>query len=140
MAPLVGGGSLDLRQVPPPDTAAAEWVCLSELTDGWYALTNTDRRVGFALAFDVAVFPYLWFWQMWGGQGGHPFHGRAYCCALEPWTSWPDSGIEETIRNGTAITLAGSSFIETSLRAVAYSGLHRVDGVTREGVVTGEES
>ena len=39
-------------------------------TDGWYALTNTDRRVGFALAFDVAVFPYLWFWQMWGGQGG----------------------------------------------------------------------
>jgi galactose mutarotase-like enzyme len=140
MAPAADGDSVDLRQVPPPETAAAEWVCLSELADGWYAVTNTDRAVGFALAFDVAVFPYVWFWQMWGGQAGHPFHGRAYCCALEPWTSWPDSGIEETIRNGTAITLAGSSSVETSLRAVAYSGLRRVDGVTSEGVVSGAES
>ena len=43
IAPVVGGGSVDLRQVPPAETGAAEWVCLSELSDGWYALTNTDR-------------------------------------------------------------------------------------------------
>ena len=126
--------------MPPPDIAAAEWVCLSELSGGWYALTNTDRRVGFALAFDLEVFPYLWFWQMWGATAGYPFHGRAYCCALEPWTSWPDSGIEETIRNGTAITLAGAASIATSLRAVAYAGLRSVDGVTGDGVVSGDSS
>ncbi len=138
-APGSAGGSIDLRSVPPAETGAAEWVCLSELSDGWYALTNTDRRVGFALTFDLEVFRYLWFWQMWGGAAGYPFHGRAYCCALEPWTSWPDSGIEETIANGTAITLAGAASIDTRLRAVAYTGLTGVTGVTGDGVVTGDE-
>ena len=123
MAPAAAGGTVDLRQVPPPETGAAEWVCLSELTDGWYAVTNTDRG-------SASPSHSMWRSSRTSGSGrcgvataGHPFHGRAYCCALEPWTSWPDSGIEETIRNGTAITLAGSSSIETSLRAVAYAGL-----------------
>lgn len=136
-APLAAGGTVDLRRIPGSDLAATEWVCLSELEAGWYALTNTDRRVGFALTFDTAVFPYLWFWQLWGGSPGYPFFGRGYCCALEPWTSWPDAGIEEAIRNGTAITLAGSASIETSLRAVAYTGLTSVSSVSPAGEVTG---
>ena len=91
-APLAAGGVRDLRQVPPPSSGTAEWVCLSGFEEGWYGVTNTSRGVGFGLRWDADVFPYLWFWQVWGGMPGYPWWGRHYNCALEPWTSWPDNG------------------------------------------------
>ncbi len=129
------GEQVDLRIVPPIDTGVADWVCLSGFDEGWYAVTDQERRVGIGMAWDPGMFPYLWYWQVWGGLPGYPWYGRHYNYALEPWTSWPDAGLERAIANGTAMVLPGHGSIETSLVAVAYTGLREVTSISRAGDV-----
>ena len=134
-APLQAGGAVDMRVVPPPELGTSEWVCLSGFEEGWYAITNTERRVGFGMAWDPTLFRYLWFWQVWGGYPSHPWYGRHYNCALEPWTSWPDSGLGEALQNGSALSIGPSETIETHLVAVAYDGRTSVARIGRDGQV-----
>ena len=135
MAPLALGGTTDLRRVPPPDEGRDEWVCLSGLDEGWYGITSGRQKVGFGLRWDAAVFPYLWYWQVWGGDRDYPWWGRHYNCALEPWTSWPDSGLTEAIANGSARTLEGHESLSTRLIAVAYAGRDGINGIRENGEV-----
>jgi galactose mutarotase-like enzyme len=136
-APGVDGSVIDMRMIPGPDSGTADWACLLELESGWYAITNTQSRIGFGLVFDSTLFPYLWYWQMWGGWKGYPFYGRAYCCALEPWTSWPDAGLDAAIANGSALVLDGNQAIGTTLKAVVYTGLTHVESISEAAEVTG---
>jgi hypothetical protein len=135
VAPLDTGDSVDLRVVPSVDERRHEWVCLSGLQGGWYGITNRRRQVGFALAWDPTVFPYLWFWQDWGGSTGYPSWGRGYACALEPWSSWPDSGLSEAISNGSAMKMDPWASITTRLAATIYTGVDRIYGVDPDGTV-----
>jgi len=134
-APLAAGGTRDLRIVPASTSGTAEWVCLSGFDQGWYGITNGQRRVGFGLRWDAAVFPYLWFWQVWGGLPGYPWYGRHYNCALEPWTSWPDNGLSDAIANGSALAIQAGQTIETRLLAVAYGGRESVRSIGEDGEV-----
>ena len=135
IAPLSAGGSLDLSAVPGPDAGRSEWVCLSELREGWYGITSGRRRVGFGMRWDTHVFPYVWFWQVWGGEPDYPWWGRHYNCALEPWTSWPDAGLDEAIVNRSAAKLEGGASVSTRLIAVAYADRERISGITETGEV-----
>jgi hypothetical protein len=56
-----------------------------------------------------------------------PWYGRAYTCALEPFTSYPPGGVANALRNGTALVLRSGQVLETELAAVAYEG----EGVKR---------
>jgi hypothetical protein len=62
---------------------------LTDLTDGWYGITNQRRKVGFGMVFPHAIFSSVWYWLVAGGGYGPPWWGRTYNLALEPWTSWP---------------------------------------------------
>ena len=134
-ARLNGGGTLDLSVVPPEDAGRSEWVCLRDFDEGWYGITSGRKQVGFGLRWDASLFPYMWFWQVWGGEPDAPWWGREYVCALEPWTSWPDSGLLEAIDNGSALTLAGDGTLETRFIAVVYSGRDRIEGIDESGDV-----
>lgn len=134
-APLAAGGFRDLRVVPPPTSRTAEWVCLSGFDEGWYGITNTIRGVGFGMRWDASLFPYLWFWQVWGGMPGYPWYGRHYNCALEPWTSWPDNGLSDAIANGTALRIGAGETMRTRLLAVAYIGSDVVERISEDGEV-----
>jgi hypothetical protein len=133
------GGLADASRVPAYGAERAqEMAYLAELTDGWYALTNPARKVGFGLRFDHQLYRYVWLWQQLGDIAtGFPWWGRTHTIALEPWTSYPTTGLNEAIANGTAITLAPGAQLETSLCAVAYAGFERVSGVSAEGNVSG---
>ena len=135
-APLAAGRLRDLRKVPPASSGTAEWVCLSGFDEGWYGITNTDSGVGFGLHWDAELFPYLWFWQVWGGMPGYPWWGRHYNCALEPWTSWPDNGLSDAIANGTALRIGPGESVSTSMLAVAYRGTAPVTRIDSDGAVT----
>jgi len=132
-APLAAGGTLDLREVPGREARRSEWVSLSGMEEGWYGVTNRSRRVGFGMRWDVAVFPYLWFWQVWGGGADYPWWGREYDFALEPWTSRPDSGLLEAIANGTARTIAGGERLSTRIHAVMWDGRDGIAGIDADG-------
>ncbi|MFN8457192.1 MAG: hypothetical protein U0401_21440 [Anaerolineae bacterium] len=115
---------------------AQEMAYLADLADGWYAITNPTRKIGFGLHFDSNLYRYIWYWQQLGNVAqGYPWWSRTHTTALEPWTSYPTNGLTEAIANGSALQLEPGQQIQTRLCAVAYEGLERVAQVTAQGKV-----
>lgn len=139
-AQAAGGGTLDASRVPAyGEVRAQELAYLTDLTDGWYAITSAAHEVGFGIHFDHHLFRYIWCWQQLGDVAeGYPWWGRLHTTALEPWTSYPTNGLAEAVENGTALLLQPGQTIETRLCAAAFSGLRRVTCVTAAGDVEGE--
>ena len=137
--PAPDGTVADASLVPAYGEAQAqEMAYLAELQNGWYAITNPARQIGFGLHFDHQLYRYIWYWQQLGDVAqGYPWWGRTHTAALEPWTSYPTNGLNEAIANGTAMTLAPGQVVETQLCAVIYTGLDRVGEVTAAGEVRG---
>jgi len=132
------GKEVDLSHIPGKDVRAHDQVYIMGFKEGWYGLTNTEMKLGFGLVWDRSVYPYVWFWRPLGGAWDHPFFGRAWAVALEPCTSWPNTGLSDQIIRGTAAKLKGGSSIETELKAVTYTNFNRVKRITPEGMVEGE--
>ena len=117
----------DVTRIRSSDTKSVDVLRFKNFSEGWYGLTSARLRVGVGMAWDADLFPNLWMWQVYGGHLDYPWYGRTYNCALEPFTSWPPSGVKNALENGTARVLAPGEVIETELVAVAYEG----SGVTR---------
>lgn len=131
------GASVDASVIAPFGAVQAqEMAYLAELTDGWYAITNQHRGIGFGLRFDQNLYRYIWYWQQHGNVAqGFPWWGQLHTVALEPWTSYPTGGLAEAIANGTAVTLKAGEQLKTSMLAVAYTGKSRVKTITTDGVI-----
>ena len=128
------GAMLDISRVAAPGERTHDTVFLDQLAGGWYAVTNSARRVGFAMTWPADVFGALWFWQVYGGAFGQPWYGRAYNIALEPWTT-PETTIGAAIAAGSARRLAPGAALEVTLRAIAYAGVQRVAAVLPDGQI-----
>ncbi len=138
-APAPDGSLADASQIPAyGDMQAQEMAYLAELAEGWYAVTNLTRQVGFAASFDPKIFRYVWYWQQLGDVAqGFPWWGRTHTAALEPWSSYPTNGLNEAIANGSALYLEPAQEIQTRISASAYAGFRRVNGVSPEGEISG---
>lgn len=130
--PQRGGGSLDLSVARPPDPPAVEQHFLTELREGWLAVTDPDSRSGFAMAFDREVFPVVWLWSVYGGWRG------VYTAAFEAWTAYPGR-LDKVIEGGLQRRLEPGQTFETEVRFIAFEGLSSVSHVSPDGHVRGEE-
>ena len=101
------GSPLDLRIVPPESGRTMDNCYLRDFSEGWISIYSQNRRVGFGLAWDPSVFRFVWLWEALGGGLGYPWYGRTYNIGLEPWTSYPCSGLPSAVENGTARNLPG---------------------------------
>jgi len=117
-------GTRDVSLVRGRDAAVFGGHWATDLAEGWLALTDTVTRRGLAIAFDPAVFPHAWLWQVYGGWRGH------HHLALEAWTSHP-MDLEGAITAGRARSLAPGEALETEVAFVLHAGLDRVTGVDR---------
>jgi hypothetical protein len=112
-------------------------VCIGNLKDGWYAVTNLNKKVGFSLKWDKEVFPFIWIWRVYGeGHKSAPWWGRVKCMALEPCSSFSPVGFKETIKNGTAIKMKPQQEINTSFMAIAYEKDSNVTGIDKSGNIS----
>jgi|HigsolmetaAR203D_1030402.scaffolds.fasta_scaffold09967_2 galactose mutarotase-like enzyme len=99
------GGPVDLSVLPERNTPS-EIVYLTGFgKDGWYSVYNPNKGVEVKVAWDAEQFPYLWYWQEFGGTKDYPWYGRHYNIGLEPFTSYPTHGLEEAVRNGSAAAI-----------------------------------
>jgi hypothetical protein len=130
------GGTIDLTRVASGEARSHDLAFLTEMRAGWYALTNTSRRVGFGMAWPLEVFPVLWFWQVYCGAMQQPWYGRTYNVALEPWTT-PYKTITESIAHNTQRTLDAGEALEVEFCAVAYAGVQRVGQIHPDGQIEG---
>ena len=90
-------------------------------------------RLGFGLVFPKELFRYLWYWQSLGGGFGYPFYGRAYNVGLEPFTSYPNLGLEAAIENGTALLTQPGQRVTASIKAVVFTGAQGVERIKPDG-------
>ena len=119
--PLVtgrNGETVDLSVVPGPPV---QRLCyMADLAGGWCALRNPTAQAGVALAWDLDVFPHLWFWQEIGG-GGFPWYGRGDIVALEPASQWPSHGLAAAAEAGHAHLLQPGEIREARLTCVLFT-------------------
>jgi galactose mutarotase-like enzyme len=129
------GAPLDLRIVPPKTRQAMDNCYLKDFANGWISVHHTQKKIGFGMAWDANVFPYIWLWQAFGGGIGYPWYGRSYCLGIEPWASYPCAGLKTAIENQTARQLAPGTSLDTWLTAVAIRGGDDVSYISRNGTI-----
>ena len=112
---------------------------VTDMPEGWYAITNQRTGLGFGVIYPKDVYRYLWYWQALGGGFGYPWYGRTYNVGLEPFTSFANDGLAGAIENGTALELRAGQRIETHLKAVAYTGAQGVERIHPDGSVDKRE-
>ncbi|MBI3744951.1 MAG: DUF5107 domain-containing protein [Chloroflexi bacterium] len=129
--PTLPGGR-DVSAVRGRDAAVFGGHWVTDLAEGWLALTDTSTRRGVAIAFDREIFPVAWLWQVYGGWRGHQH------VAPEPWTSLP-MDLDGAIAAGRARSLAPGEILETEVAFALHAGLRRVTRVERtaESIVVG---
>lgn len=131
------GRRVDMSRIPAAGSRLSRVLYLKEFEEGWYALTNTGLGWGIGLVWDATLFPYACFWQETGGELGHPFFGKAYVTAIEPFSSYPGIGLTAAMeKTGTQLTLAPGESRTLELSVVFYEGSERVTHIDRAGAVT----
>jgi hypothetical protein len=105
--PAQHGGSIDLSVVPGRG-AASDIVYLAGFGErAWYEITDPALRLGLRVGWDGGVLPYLWLWQESGATTDYPWWGQVQVTGLEPFSSYPTSGLAAAAANGTALRLPG---------------------------------
>jgi len=130
----INGERLDLSYVQGPEAGFAELIYLNQLSAGWYAIMDPEKQLGIGLSWPLEVFPYLWFWMVYGKAPGYPWWNRAYVVALEPWTSAPND-LDQALELGTCAHLEGGKQISITFSATAITGLETVTKITPDGSV-----
>lgn len=133
MLPALGGGALDASLVPPAEPPSHDFVTLKP-SEGWFALVNAARGVGFALMWDLALLPVLGLWRLNGGAGGYPWWGTRRMLALEPACDLPS--LADAAARGTAIVIEGGGSHTLSLEASVFTATTAVTKVASGGVIT----
>ncbi len=128
------GTIIDLRKVPSEEIRCNDRVSLFDFEEGWYAVTNQQKKIGFGIAWEKEIFPFLLYWQSFAGWKGYPFYSNAYTLALEPRSSFPFP-LTRAVEHNTHKTLDPHQAISTRLVAVAYSVEDEIEGISITGEV-----
>lgn len=123
---------LDFSRILPKHSDKWNMYFLQELSDGWYALVNQRKRLGFGMVWDRNVFRYLWFWGCYNFRNMSPWYGRAYTVAVEPFTSLPYA-----MEQSTLISIPAGKAMRTELKAVVFEGKSSIEKINTDGTVTG---
>jgi len=113
-ARLRGGGTIDLREVPGVEAGSHDDLYVTGLESGTLTVSNPRLRLGFRLAWDAGLFPWVTVWQAYGGALELPLTG-SYALGIEPWTS--RHCLEEALAAGEAVELGPRGELRASLEA-----------------------
>ncbi len=123
------GTSVDLRKIPPRDADSTLFAYGTGLKEGWFALTDLERDLGFAYTFPEAIFPTCWLFASFGGWRSH------YCLLIEPCSGYPYR-LNEAVQKGTCPMLQPGQVLEFESVGTFFRGRTKVRGVTGAGQVS----
>ena len=127
MAPDKQGKLVDVSRPMPPDRKTAFNLYVTNLREGWYAITNPSLALGIGMRWELQVFPYLLIWNVYRGFYNSPYFGRTYNIALEPYSAIPDN-LDQVIRLGRDIRLNPLQELSTKFAIIVYGANGRVKG------------
>ncbi len=115
MAPREDGSTLDMRQLPDPDSGTSHFYYGVELEAGYAAISYPAEEVGFGLTFDPDMLSSVWVFGSYGGWRG------LNTVILEPCTGYP-ANLADAIANRSVRSLAPRSSVTTTLTASVLDG------------------
>ena len=122
------GRIIDMTRVLPMESDIADQHYLPEVSEGWYAVTDTQSKVGFGITFPTSIFPNLWLFRTFGGWRG------LYTLILEV-SNGLSTNLAIARETGRCGHLTPGQVIEAEIKAVAYSGYENVERVNLDGSV-----
>ena len=128
--PKRSGQTVDMRLIPPQGNWS-DFHYLPDVAAGWYAVTDTQAKIGFGVAFPTTVFPHLWLFRAFGGWRG------LYTLIVEISNGYPNR-LEAAREQGHCGHLEPGETLEAEVTAVVYTGLSSVEAVQPDGQVIGE--
>jgi galactose mutarotase-like enzyme len=108
------GEMIDLASIPGRQVHSHDDAFLTGLERGHYSVTSPRQGLRFSLDWDETLFPWVAFWQPYGGADQPPFTGM-YGVGIEPWIS--RYSLAEAVEKSQARRLAGRTSLETRLVA-----------------------
>jgi hypothetical protein len=129
------GEKINLSTVPYKENQSADLAFFGELDEGWYGITNPKLGFGFGMVWPKELFPYAWLWQEFMGSEGWPWYKSAYVMAIEPFTSYDESGLTHCIENGTARSIQPGETIEVELTALFFESRNGISYISPTGEV-----
>jgi hypothetical protein len=103
----------------------------------WYALANSELKLGVGVAWTPNAFRYLWFWQEMRASTGFPFYGRTYTMALEPHSSYPHGlvNVMNTTRTHHTLGAGESLSAELVFALFEYDPAKTIERVELDGAI-----
>lgn len=121
--PGADGAVVDYSVVPAKDTPSELFYLTGFPGEtAWYEITRPNSPLGMRVEWDATAFPYLWYWQEFGGTRGYPWYGRGYNIGLEPSAAYPTTGLADAVANGSAVRLGPGESKRVWLRASVVGG------------------
>ncbi|MEW9522120.1 DUF4432 family protein [Streptomyces tubercidicus] len=109
IVPAAEGGTVDLREVPGPDSGRSVFGCLTDFEVGWFGIDSPTAGFGIRVDWDRDVLPHAWLWQECHASEGFPWYRRAYVIAIEPANVLPGDPSPGEPERGNAPLLPGHS-------------------------------
>ena len=107
---------------------------VTDMPEGWYAVRDTKRGVGFGVSYPKDLFEFLWFWQSYGGGFGYPGTAGPTTSAWSPSRA-TQHGAGPGHRQRHRLVLEAGARVEASYAAVAYTGDGPVSRIAPDGSV-----
>jgi hypothetical protein len=107
-----GGKLRDCSVVPPAGSGGDHSVQLTDFAAGRGCIWNERQRLGFALEWDLATFPYAWSWNCSGGVRRYPLWGQGHIITLQPSTS-PVGRFTDLLRDGQLMSVPAGGKVST---------------------------
>lgn len=81
--------------------------------EGKYRLERPEDGLTLEVRWDQDVWPYLWYWQNYGGNADAPFFGCEYNIGLEMFNVPPKLTLAEAAEKGIALKLKPNGFLSS---------------------------
>jgi hypothetical protein len=122
------GRPVDMRQVLGAEARTSEFQFAHPIAEGWFAITDTEARLGAGMVFPKEHFPVIWLWLGYGGW--RDFH----VAAVEAWNAYTQK-LTDAVTQGVYATVPASGCVECETGLVAYAGLSAVGRIEPQGNV-----
>jgi len=122
------GREVDMTRVLPPESNLADHHYLPDVSQGWYAVTDTQMKIGFGLSFPTNIFPNLWLFRTFGGW-------RALYTLILEVSNGLSFDLALARQKGQCGHLDAGQVVEAEIKAVAYSGYASVERINPDGSI-----
>jgi len=122
------GRKMDLSKVLEPSALMYEYHYATELKEGWFAVTDSKKRMGMGMVFPKEILSKIHLWLNYG------IWRSCYNIGIYAMNGYP-AALHKAVEHGVCSRLDAGKSLECEVSYVAYSGVAQVSHIDSNGKV-----